>query len=76
MTSFAACLTVLYATLPEASASNRLLSVLWKCYTSCVCAAELHHSEVGGEREEREVISGMSQLEGSDSEKALQTCKK
>lgn len=78
MTSFAACLTLLYATLPEASASNRLLwsSVLWKYGTLCVCAAELHHSEVEGEREEREVIIDMSQLEGSNSEKALPTCKK
>lgn len=51
-------------------------SVLWEYGTSCVCAAELHHSEVEGDREEQEVISDMSQLEKSNSEKALPTCKK
>lgn len=78
MTSFAACLSVLYATPPEASASHRLLwsSVLWEHDTSCVCAAELHHSEVEGKRGEQELISDMSQLEESNSEKAFPTCKK
>lgn len=51
-------------------------SVLWEYGTSCVCAAELHQSEVEGDREEQEVIGDMSQLEGSNSEKALPTCKK